>query len=194
MCSSIQEVTPAEKHKHVANKHVTNHHIWLRRHSRVESVQRERKWMRKMEERPQKNTWHSRPDSGESDTWHLRIGTTWNDIRNWEIVKWYRRREIVEISTILSCISDTGVFWCRALELSRIFYWVMQKWWGLGYIWEELFWAVGTDNPTGRVTLMMTSAKVVKTAVTTDDNNLSQDYTNPDDQTTRSNGTPLKPN
>ena len=34
------------------------------------------------------------------------------------------------------------------------------------------------------LTLMMTSAQVVETSVTTTDNNPSQDYTHPDDQTT----------
>ena len=34
-----------------------------------------------------------------------------------------------------------------------------------------------------RLTLMMTSAHVVETLVTTTDNNSSQDYTHPDDQT-----------
>ena len=37
---------------------------------------------------------------------------------------------------------------------------------------------------TFRLTLMMTSAQVVETSVTTTDNSPSQDYTHPDDQTT----------
>ena len=37
---------------------------------------------------------------------------------------------------------------------------------------------------TFHLTLMMTSAQVVETSVTTTDNSPSQDYTHPDDQTT----------
>ena len=43
---------------------------------------------------------------------------------------------------------------------------------------------------TFHLTLMMTSAQVVETSVTTTDNSPSQDYTHPDDQTTLLHVTP----
>ena len=61
----------------------------------------------------------------------------------------------------------------------------------------SIYWPISLTNRTKNIwlttihlTLMMISAQVVKTSVTTTDNSPSQEYTNPDDQTTPSYFTP----
>ena len=53
--------------------------------------------------------------------------------------------------------------------------------------WTKYIWLTTTFH----LTLMMTSAQVVETSVTTTDNSPSQDYTHPDDQTTLLHVTPV---
>ena len=98
---------------------------------------------------------------------------------------------ILNVSLLFNTISLFGVtLLCKTKDF-RSWQWKI-------YIWKKaimiiimlhpfrIYWIMSSGNQFAWfiLTLMMTSAQVVETSVTTTDNIPSQDYTHPDDQTT----------